>query len=356
MSFMKLLPQDASPYEDFSEALNFAKLSPDTRKVWAAALGEDNLQEGIFIAAFRDADFVQAAGRSDASPVVKMRINIFVNVLCQAHGMDVSDVFAPAMPPAPPTLGGALATAAEESTKGEEDAVSLRVREIFDQGCKLVFKPRPDSEIRAARAKWTAANKLEPERSVNPSNNQISILLSLKSVDWNMLGFDMGVFGPFDARRQRHMMLKAHRFGPDGVYHPFEMSGALDLDDWKQAWDFATTGFVMTEALERGVADAYKAHFFKLCENYKEAWWVCAQADWEFRMEWCVEERRRQEEFSRQHTSVSTFDPSMPWNSEQARKWINSAESVKNPSWVSRQAALAGPQASRTASCGAAAS
>ena len=73
------------------------------------------------------------------------------------------------------------------------------------------------------------------------------------------------------------------------------------MEDWREAWQFAAAVIVMGDIIERGVADAYAEHFKGMCENYPTAWWVCAQADWEYRMEFCVEEKRRQEDFAAQH-------------------------------------------------------
>ena len=178
-----------------------------------------------------------------------------------------------------------------------------------------------------------------------------------------MLAFDFGVYGPFGARRERHNMLTTQRLGPDGTYTPVEMQGAVDVRDWEQGWKFATTGFIMTGEVDRGVADGYAQHFLAMTQTCSQAWWVCHQAEWEYRTEWCIEERRRQEAFFERSPDMSSYDPARPWNSvllagfsslaghkfwedrlkEPARLWVNSPECSRNPSWVDRQMSLAGP-------------
>jgi hypothetical protein len=210
------------------------------------------------------------------------------------------------------------------------------------------------------RDRWTARNTLEPGPAVSLNDNQLSVLKRLADLEHNLLAFDMGVWGPYGFRRERQQMLTIHHQNASGAWIAKEVSGAHCLDDWLEAWAFATTGFVMGNVVSVGVADAYRDNFKKLCSNYPRAWWICAQAEWEYRFEFAVEELRRQREFHAAAPNVSAFDPMMPWNSvllsgtrgiesmsfwedrlkEKARNWQASGQAHLDPSWARRQVDL----------------
>ena len=99
-SVLKLLPVDATEFGEYAQALAHAQVTEDVWVQWAASLGDATLIDGQFIAALSDADFAQAATELAATPVAKMRINVFVNTLRKAHGFTVSDLFVP-KPPEP---------------------------------------------------------------------------------------------------------------------------------------------------------------------------------------------------------------------------------------------------------------
>ena len=142
-----------------------------------------------------------------------------------------------------------------------------------------------------------------------------------------------------------------------GQYISKEIPEASCLDDWEAAWDFATVGFVMSGTVDRGVADAYKAFFKKMANNYPDAWWLAYQADWQLRHEWANEEKRRQKAFHEDNPALSRYDPLRPWNAvlkaavrgvesmayweenfkERARKFERDRSGAGNQ-WVNRQA------------------
>ncbi len=179
------------------------------------------------------------------------------------------------------------------------------------------------------------------------------------------MGFDMGVWGPYSARRGRHFALTTHHRNANGDYVTKEIPGPQSLEDWLEGWTFATTGFTMGKVVERGVAEAYRNHFATMARTYPKSWWICAQAEWECRFEWAPDELRRQRQFHEQNPTLSQFNPAMPWNSvllaavrgvealqfweaalkEKARQWEVSPRASTHPSWVERQAQLyaAGP-------------
>ena len=66
------------------------------------------------------------------------------------------------------------------------------------------------------RARWSDSAWLPPAREVNPNDNQLSVLARLSSLNYNLLAFDMGVWGPFAARRERHFQLTTFQLNSRG--------------------------------------------------------------------------------------------------------------------------------------------
>lgn len=165
------------------------------------------------------------------------------------------------------------------------------------------------------RARWTAVNWLNPSVKKELSDNQLSVLYRFKERDHNLLAFDMGVWGPFSGRRERAIALAAHFQNANGQWVTKDIPGAESLSAWEAEWQFATTGFIMGDYVERGVADAYKDKFIEFAKSYPEAWWVCCKAEWEFRFEYALVELRRQRSFHAQFPGMSQYNPEKPWNS-----------------------------------------
>ena len=105
-----------------------------------------------------------------------------------------------------------------------------------------------------------------------PNDNQLSVLARLSSLNYNLLAFDTGVWGPFAATRERHFQLTTFQLNSRGEH---QVPGAHCLEDWMQGWAFATAGFVMANVVERGIADAYAANFVKMSKRYPAAWHIC---------------------------------------------------------------------------------
>ena len=144
--------------------------------------------------------------------------------------------------------------------------MTLKANQYFDQACRLKVLPISQSEISVMRARWSDSAWLPPAREVNPNDNQLSVLARLSSLNYNLLAFDMGVWGPFAARRERHFQLTTFQLSSRGEYQAKEVPGAHCLEDWMQGWAFATAGFVMANVVERGIADAYAANFVRMSE------------------------------------------------------------------------------------------
>ena len=375
-SLAKLLPDAETlvTWGALDTFLEWAKVPVHTWACVATALGEPDLDELPVIAALPNHDVVNAILLIEPSIMQKTRINLLINAIRASMDQPVVDLWSgtakSADTKAPGPAGGTatqgdavVSTSPDQGQAAVVADITLKVNHYFDQGSRLQVKPADPDTLQTMRHRWLVVNTLPPGPQINLSDNQLSVLFRLGGVNHNLLAFDMGVWGPFGVRRERNMMVTAHVLNAQGVYVPKEISGAQCLDDWLEAWAFATTGFVMGRVVERGVADAYRDHFKNICTNYPQSWWVCCQAEWEFRFEFAVEEERRQREFHTSQPALSAYAPDMPWNSvllagvkgleamqywedrlkEKARKWQASPEAASRPSWVHRQAALFTP-------------
>ena len=198
---------------------------------------------------------------------------------------------------------------------------------------------------------------LPPAPHQDLSDNQLSVLSRLGGLNHNLLAFDMGVWGPYGTRRERHFVMTAYHQNANGEWVAREMPGAQTLDEWIEGWEFASVGFVMAHGVEKGVADAYRDHFKHLAVQYPRAWWISCMAEWELRHEWSLQELRRQRAFHAEYPQLSKYNPDKPWNSvllaavqgveamqywkraleDKARRWMDSDKSQESPSWVTRQ-------------------
>ena len=352
-----VLPTDMAQYNSVEKGLEWAKLSTEKWKEIAGALGDDTLNDLPTIAMINVDDWRDAAAKISLNPIMKARLGLFINVVRQVQGVAHIDlgVQPPAAAPAPVpiiTVNAPLSAA--------DDPASLRVKDFFDQASKILVKTADAVDLQKMRDRWLALKSLEPGANVDLADNQLSVLFRLGELGHNLLAFDMGVWGPYSERRERAQSVTVHYQNAAGKWIPKEIGGAQCLDDWLDAWAFATSGFVMCDSVTEGVADAYRDNFKKLCGFYPKAWWICCQADWEFRHEFAPAELRRQKSFHDSNPSMSSFDPAKPWNSvllagttglesmqfwtdhlkERARKWTESGQADAEPSWVRRQANL----------------
>jgi hypothetical protein len=384
--FAALLPDDVSTFTDLKVAVIWAKVPMDAWTAVTTALGEPGLSDYGTISTIELADWLEAVKTAAVSPVIRARLNLLVNVIRKQQGQPLEDWRAGAAsgtaPPAPASAAlmqlltaaaggaaggtsaaGALAPMLAPPILANEESGFLHVKHFFDQGCRLMLRPAPAAKIKEMRNRWLAQNALEPSAGVKLSDSQLSVLHGLSELGHNLLGFDMGVWGPYSSRRERSMMCTAHHLNAFGKWVPHQVPGAECIEDWLEAWAFATSGFVHGAVVERGVADAYRDAFKIMCGNYEKSWWICSSADWEYRHEYVPDELRRQQDFHDQAPTFSPYKPDMPYNSvllagvkgpeavafwedrlkERARKWEKDGYAAANPSWVHRQQGLFTP-------------
>ena len=153
--------------------------------------------------------------------------------------------------------------------------------------------------------------------------------------------------------------MTAHHNNASGDWVTREVPGAQCLEDWKEAWEFAVTGFVMSGTVDKGVAEAYGKMFAAMAKQYPRSWWICCMAEWECRFEWAPEELRRQRQFDRENPGLATYNEAKKWTGvlmsaikgieaitfwepmkEKARSWEASPRSHSHPSWVDKQVGL----------------
>ncbi|CAK0813100.1 unnamed protein product, partial [Prorocentrum cordatum] len=294
-----------------------------------------DMNDFFIIAAIAPGDWKEAL--ADLNAAQRARANLVINFARHVQGIEVVDLASP-----PPSTGPAPSTGTPAEGTPTAAALSdgvtknaIKVNRMFDQGCRLEFFPCAPQDIAKMRARWQTSMWVALGKHVNPSDAQLSVLKRLQDLDRNMFAFDMGVWGPFGARRERHFMLTMHRLSAAGTY----------------------------QAKERGVADAYACNSKVMAKNYPNAWWICCMAEWELWCEFAVEEIARQRHFYEQNPTLSMHDPRMPWTSvplagikgvdamqfwesslkEKARNWMTTQRASTHPSWCDRQANLYSP-------------
>ena len=243
--------------------------------------------------------------------------------------------------------------------------MAIKASQVFDQALRYEVQPITPEELRTMRRRWFTVKKRDPPPHLDMSDTQLSVLQRLNEVDHNLLAFDMGVWGPYGARRERRNQLAAQVKNADGFWITRGIPGAMNLEDWIDGWRFASTGFIMGAYLDEGVADGYRDFFVALAKSYPDCWWICCKAEWELRHEWAIRERRRQEQFHIERAADSQYDGTRPWNAvlsaafeglesmrywkaeveDKARQWKDDQLKQQASHWQQRQEALYDPMA-----------
>ena len=73
----------------------------------------------------------------------------------------------------------------------------INAKAVFDQGCKVEMTPAPPEVIEKTRAMWLTEHGPVPRDSRKLTATQRSVLYHLANSDYNMLAFDMAIWGPF---------------------------------------------------------------------------------------------------------------------------------------------------------------
>ena len=361
---VSLTSEKLNELDTWTKILEWSKAKLELWEKVATSIGEKELDDIMTIAMIENEDYCAAAKEHNLNGVQRARVSVAVNVARKKLGMGVSDVFAvKEVAQSPRNEGGSQgSTLAVTGTDQVDNGIVrdvLKVSQLFDQGCKTKeVRPLEEELITEMRDRWVKANGSDPIADLQFTDNQLSVVYRLNGTGHNMLGFDMGVYGPYGGRRERAFSMTACIKNAEGVYVSKEIPGAQNFEEWEAAWDFATVGFVMGGFIDRGVADAYKAFFKKLAMNYPSVWWMAYQADWQLRHEWALDERRRQKAFHQENPALSCYDVLRPWNSvlkaavrgvesmalwedsfkEKARKYERNRGATGHQ-WVARQAA-----------------
>ena len=230
--------------QDFTAFREWAKLKPETWTLVATELGEAELSDLATVAAVEDADYVGAMASLKA--VDRARLNLLVNAVRKKVGLEVGNLLRKPEPQAP---------AAKSSVPEASNKVVLKASQFLDQASRFEVHPIAEELILEMRKRWKDKMWLDPQPHVDISDNQLSVLARLQDLNHNLLAFDMGVWGPYGTRRERQYMLTAYHQNATGEWIAREVPGAQTVDEWCDGWNFATTGFVMGNIVEKGLAE-----------------------------------------------------------------------------------------------------
>ena len=135
-----------------------------------------------------------------------------------------------------------------------QPVTGLAVRDYFDRSSKKHVKPAEKEEIDAARARYLAHAVVEPAPEMEVTDEQLSIILQLSKAGENLLGFDMELWAPFGALRQRAMTLATFKQTEGGGHSATIVPGPADLEEWQTAWDWAKRFWIYSDDVHHGIA------------------------------------------------------------------------------------------------------
>ena len=363
--------------DTWEKVLTWTKLAEGIWKNIATHLGDETLTDELTIATIPDSDFREAAKELDIKGIPKTRLNLAINVVRTRMGNEVSDIFAEAPIPVLPVQqsqpGNVLSLTQQQTSTidhcpGGITRNTIKVREIFNQACRIEMLPLDEPQIKVMRKRWVDLHETDPPEENNPTDAQLTVAYRLNAMGHNMLNFDMAVWGPHGDKRERDFAMAAHYQNADGAYITREIPGPRTLEDWITIWEFATVVFVMTGVVSEGVATSYMKFFTRLARNYPQSWWLAQKAEAKLRSSWALAEKRRQEDFFETNPDLSKYDPTRPWGTvllasikgvdsidywennfkEPARKWEREGGQKRIASWADRleDDPLSGPASS----------
>ena len=221
--------------DDWTKTLAWAKMSITDWKAIATELGAEDVDDNITIANVDNADYQEAATKLQLKGIAKARLNVAVNVARKQVGIPIEDIFQKPAAPVMVSTPAAASTAILPLHQPQPGVVKngLSAGTIWDQGCKIVVLPLGTDDLLGMRRNWTDKNELEPTEDMDPTDNQLSMISRLNVMGHNMLGFDMGVWGPYGSRRERAYTMLAHVQTADGTYIPKEVPGP---EMWLTGW------------------------------------------------------------------------------------------------------------------------
>ena len=107
--------------------------------------------------------------------------------------------------------------------------------------------------------------------------------------------------------------MTTHMFNADGKLTSREVPGPSSYEDWAQAWDFATSGFLHAGLASRGACEDDAEAFHSHARVYPRYWWLAANAEWSYRFEVAPSVMTRLQDFHRHSPALSIYNPDRPW-------------------------------------------
>ena len=355
-------PETLEGLNTFEDFLEFSRLQPEQWRQVATELGQADVVDLDDIAGVDPVELAAAAAAAGIKGFARSRLGRFFSAVRQKAGLPPAELPAATATAAAPTGPATADSPAAAVDDGGLARHVLKAYQIWDQACRLEFKPVTEDVLSTMRERYTRLKFTPPSRTERLSDAQLSILHRLSAMGWNMLSFDMAVFGPFGERREQAFTMTAYQQNAEGLYIAKSVPGPQTLDEWLEAWAFVTSAFIHADVAHQGVMESYRDKFAARARAHPRAWWVAATAEWEFRHEFAPQELARQRQFRNTAPTLSQFDENYPWDSVllagvsgvtaiefwnerltlPAQKWTEE-QGHALPSWVSRQEALFNP-------------
>ena len=159
--------------------------------------------------------------------------------------------------------------------------MSMVIDQLYDPECLALSAVR----VRETRAAFRAgSNGIWPPAGDTPSAGQYTALEHKLSCTQDCF-VDFGVWRPNGARLAKVLKLTAQHLLPNGDYLPYEVAGPADYSLWRRGWRVYDVGMRALIAATFARLQLYERRIESFAEEYKDHWWLVAQADYRMRYE-----------------------------------------------------------------------
>ena len=198
------------------------------------------------------------------------------------------------------------------------DNDSVKLSEVIDQLSTLVAPMMTLTAINAAHNHYTVKMDGAVTKDERCTDQQLSCLRFLFQKGHNP-NVDLAIFGPYQNRLRRKLILSGLVLGADGTYQRVEFKGPPDINVWHAGFLTYKSGLISLDITGVNPIERYVKKVFKFHRDYGTVTWhLLYQAETRMRSEEfpCIRrELIAQKEAVEEAGGKHPFDPADPWKS-----------------------------------------
>ena len=209
----------------------------------------------------------------------------------------------------------------------------VSLSETVDQTISGTVALLSDEEIRKAHGRFTAITEGKCPKEERPTDQQLTAVAHILKEMINNAYVDLAIYGPFQNRLRRKLMMMGLVPTGDGQFKRVELRGPPDLATWVAAFMVLRATLIMLNAVSMSALDKYLKKVIKLHQEYgSKCWHLLYQAETRMRQEEMPAMRRDildEVDAVKKANGVHPYDPQRPW----ALVWTRATEQIAEKFW-----------------------